>query len=285
MPDFGDVASPRQASQTATIYHQCRRAILNWEWRPGSLLVISELQKRFSSKEDVVRAIYHLEAEGYINQSSRARYRVAEFNEADIQNHYRSIDFGYGEALRSMIGFMEDGTISPLIVELIEEVLEAATVSKQMGYLHLDDIFTAKYYYICILTAARNFELMNYVLIVDKLRYSRWIAEAIDESSRDDLFRLNFQLQRNIAERSVSGATALMTYIFEEYRRLIKIYLSSRPDFDESDKLDYQLVGDHNPSGYEISPLIDSEHMAMFIGSVRDKMGSEWPHVFVDRMI
>lgn len=285
MPNSGDVASLSEVSETAKIYHQCRRAILNWDWRPGSRVVLTELQKRFASSADVSRAIYHLEAEGYIYQSSRGRYRVADVQDAEIRNHYRSIDFGYGEALRSMISFMDDGTISPLIVDLIEEVLEAAAISKQMGDLKLDDIFTAKYYYICILASARNFELMNYLLTVDKLRYSRWIAEAIDEESRDDLFRLNFQLQRNIAERSVSGATALMTYIFHEYRRLIHIYLSGKPDYDENDKTDYDLVGDDNPMNYEITPLIDSEHIALFIESVREKMGDEWPHVFVDRMI
>lgn len=246
---------------------------------------MTELQARFAAHKDIDRAIYHLEAEGYIEQSSRGRFMITKVEESEIRNHYRSIDFGYGEAVRDMIRFMDDGSISTKVVELIEEVLEGALASKEDGSLQLDDIFTAKYYYILILAAARNFELMNYTLTIDKLRYSRWIAEAIDESSRDDLFRLNFQLQRNIAERSVSGSTSLMTYMFEEYRRLIRIYTSSRPEITGKEKIDYSLVGDDNPSGFMVTPLIDSEQISRFVAAVKSRMGDQWPHVFVDRLI
>ncbi|EAT07426.1 hypothetical protein SKA58_19385 [Sphingomonas sp. SKA58] len=252
---------------------------------PGARLHVSELQRRFGSKPDIVKAIYHLEAEGYVSQSSRGRYTITRVDEVEIANHYRSIDFGYREALNAMIGFMRDETINPDIVEMLEEVLQGALVSKEYGVLSLDDIFTAKYYYILILASARNFELMNYVLTVDKLRYSRWIAEAIDEQTQGDLFRLNFQLQRNIAEQSVSGATALITYIFQEYRRLIGIYISGQPESSGRDKIDYTLVGEANPSGYEIRSLIDSENIAQFIAKVRQRVGAEWPHVFVDRLV
>jgi DNA-binding GntR family transcriptional regulator len=282
---LGDLARPSEKSQAALIYHQCRRAILNWDWPPGARLKIKELSQRFESRQEVIKAIYHLEAEGYLSQTSRGRYVITGVDELEITNHYRSIDFGYGEALRAMIGFMKDGTIDPKIVELLEEVLQSALVSKVQGDLTLDDIFTAKYYYILILAAARNFELMNYVLSVDKLRYSRWIAESIDESTQDDLFRLNIQLQRNIAEQSVGGATALMTYIFQEYRRLINIYISSQPIATGREKLDYTLVGEENPSGYPCSPFIDSQNIAEFVARVRERVGDAWPHVFVDRYV
>lgn len=233
----------------------------------------------------MARAMYHLEAEGYVSQSIRGRYIVNTVDEVEIRNHYRSIDFGYGEAVSAMIRSMEDGSISPIIVEMIGELINTAALMKQSGNLNLDDIFLVKQYYILIIVASRNFDLMNYLLTIDKMRYSRWIAEAIDEPTQEALFGLNFQLHRNIMERRQEGAISLLSYIFEEYRRLIGIYVATRPDVDEKMPLNYDIVGQENPSNYLISPVIDSDLVSQYIQGLKGRLEGYWPHVFVDRIV
>lgn len=273
------------AADTLQVYHQCRRAILNWDWRPGSKLVISELQARFRSRPAVALATNFLESEGYIAQSSARRYIVNVVNPAQITNHYRSIDFGYMEALTTMIESMRDKTINPIILHIIDDLWNTAMQAVQEGQLPVDDIFLVKYYYIMILAASRDYDLMNYVLTVDKLRYSRWISEAIDATSQAHLFGLNVRLHQTIHALELDAARTLLAYIFTEYRRLINIYIETRPPADDRTPLDYSLVGDENPSNYPILPTIDSDQISNFIAGVKHKLGDDWPHLFVDRLI
>lgn len=267
------------------VYHQCRRAILNWDWRPGAKLVISELQARFRSRPAVALATNLLESEGYIAQSSARRYIINVVNPALITNHYRSIDFGCAEALTAMIQSMRNNTINPVILHTIGDIWNTAIQAIQTGQLVLSDIIIVKYYYIMILAASRNYDLMNYVLTVDKLRYSRWISEAIDKTSQAHLFEINLRLHDTILALQLEDATALLSGIFKESRRLINIYIETRPPADDRTPLDYALVGDENPSEYPILPTIDSDEITRFIAEVKHKLGDDWPNHFVDRKI
>jgi len=274
-----------RAADAREVYHQCRRAILNWDWRPGSKLVVSELQARFRSRPDVALATNFLEAEGYIAQSSARRYIINVVNPAIITTHCRSVDFGYVEALTTMIESMRNRSINPVILHIIDDNWNTATLAMKNGQLPLDDIFFIKYYYVMILVSSRNYDLMNYVLTVDKLRYSRWIAESIDATSQAHLFEMNLRLHHTIHALQPEAATTLMSYIFTEYRRLINVYIETRPPADDRTPLDYSLVGDENPSKYAILPTIDSDQISLFIAGVKPKLGDDWPRLFVDRMI
>jgi DNA-binding GntR family transcriptional regulator len=273
-------------NEAATVYQQCRRAMLNWQWPPGGRIVISELQARFRSRAAVARAMYHLELEGYIFQPSRGRYTVIEIDETEIKNHYRSIDFGYGEAVTAMIRFMKDGSIDENIMRIFAEVVQNAIQAKMKGAIDLDNIFHLRYYYTTILAASKNFELMNYVLSVAKLRYNRWAIESIDDRIQDTIFSLNIRLHGSIMRGDEAEAASLFSQIFDEYRRLIEIYIATRPQ-DESHKpvIDYDLVGDENPSNYPVSSIIDSQEVGIFIERLKKECPDNWPYLFVERLV